>query len=228
MDGDSVRFEWDGGPKAGGGSCSGRKTGLDTLDFGATTFYSGDRPPTPKVSYADGPIDKTFAEQLKEENAKNHENQPIFKGLLSNRKWIGKNSSGKTLLFSCGEPTVYTGGNWEGCYTVYDQFEILEPNGKSVFTQIPANLEPFSVPGQGQLGTREQFTNYFAPRFYVMQNNFGEHEWQFYFYIRNFSEDGRQEVLHQKVSGRFISTNLLTMKFEDDVYGRVYFSPTTK
>ena len=37
MEGNSVRFEWGSGG-ADSGSCSGRKTGSDSLVFGATTF----------------------------------------------------------------------------------------------------------------------------------------------------------------------------------------------
>ena len=142
--------------------------------------------------------------------------------LLTHQPWIGTYQAGKTLLFSSGDP-IRT-NNW----SFLNRVEITDGAGNSVIEKLPATLK--SLPsgkyeyGIPQLMKGEELEAFCRPKIQLIQNDVKE----CHFHLTLHYFDTNKEppaVSYFKVEGQFISTNLLVMRFSDDSFGPVFFSP---
>jgi hypothetical protein len=208
MQGNSVRFEW--GEGAASGSCSGQRTGADSLVFGSTTFYNGthNQSVNSQIARPDYPIEQKFADLLEQDK-----DNTMLINLLSHCSWIGTNTSGRTLLFKYGGPAS-------------KKLDICDTNGKTIFFPPPADYEPFREPS-GHLVTKAEFENYFRPQLSFLSGLSTKYHFRFVQYFVP-DENARAGYRSDEVKGRFVSTNMMIVEFPKETYGRVFFSPETK
>ena len=178
----------------------------------------------PQVVPADYPIETNFADLIQTEyrNPNPRMKDVTLKNLLTKFTWVGTNSSGATLSFSCGVPYIEENGD-----TFFKQLEISDSNGNSIFPKIPADLEPFET-GNRKTISQNGFAEYFRPKLGIIKGELSD--WHFTFLIYRDFVVGKVDsnVLPysaDKVKGRFVSTNFLIIKFPEKTFGRVYFSP---